>query len=78
MSMPGSGLGLVEGYFGAAWDWPARTTTMRFLAGHGYRFWRQQRTCCARYADIDHAAAGEIVGWLDGLYGVSTDIVQTQ
>ena len=30
-------LGIVEGYFGPAWSWPARAETMRFLAGHGYR-----------------------------------------
>jgi len=31
-------LGLVEGYFGTAWDWTARTATMQFLGSHGYRF----------------------------------------
>lgn len=30
-------LGIVEGYFGPAWTWAARTETMGFLAGHGYR-----------------------------------------
>jgi hypothetical protein len=30
-------LGIVEGYFGPAWSWPARTATMRALASHGYR-----------------------------------------
>lgn len=30
-------LGIVEGYFGPAWSWAARTETMQFLAGHGFR-----------------------------------------
>lgn len=38
-------------------------------------------TACAvlrsRYAALTHPAAREIVGWLDGLYGVSEEMVQT-
>jgi hypothetical protein len=31
-----------------------------------------------RYSDIDHPAAREIVGWLDGDYRITDEIVQTQ
>lgn len=31
-------LGIIEGYFGAPWNWADRTTVMRALAPHGYRF----------------------------------------
>lgn len=31
-------LGLIEGYYGTLWDWPARHETMSFLAAHGYGF----------------------------------------
>ena len=31
-------LGVIEGYFGKPWSWAARTTVMRTLAPHGYRF----------------------------------------
>lgn len=31
-----------------------------------------------RYEDVDHAAAREIVGWLDGEYRITDEIVQTQ
>ncbi len=76
MSMPGSGLGLVEGYFGTAWDWPARMATMRFLAGHGYRFfiyapkadaflrrrWREAHPADEALALADFAAACRAAG----------------
>jgi hypothetical protein len=32
----------------------------------------------ARYAAFPHPAAQEIIGWLDGIYGVSAELVQTQ
>jgi hypothetical protein len=31
-------LGLIEGYYGAPWQWTDRVQTMEFLAGHGYCF----------------------------------------
>jgi hypothetical protein len=31
-----------------------------------------------RYTDVDHAAAREIIGWLDGEYRITDEIVQTQ
>lgn len=31
-----------------------------------------------RYAGVDHAAAREIIGWLDGEYRITDEIVQTQ
>jgi hypothetical protein len=31
-------LGLIEGYYGAPWDWAARAEQVRALASHGYRF----------------------------------------
>ncbi len=30
-------LGIVEGFYGRPWSWPARTETIRVLAGYGYR-----------------------------------------
>ncbi|HET9438771.1 MAG TPA: beta-N-acetylglucosaminidase domain-containing protein [Longimicrobiales bacterium] len=32
-------LGIIEGYYGKPWEWRERAETMRFLAGHGYRFY---------------------------------------
>lgn len=32
----------------------------------------------ARYAAIDHPGAGEIVGWLDGAYRITQEIIDTQ
>jgi len=32
-------LGLIEGYYGKSWTWPAREETIAFLAPHGYGFY---------------------------------------
>lgn len=32
-------LGIIEGYYGRPWDWPARAETMAFLNPHGYGFY---------------------------------------
>ncbi len=32
-------LGLIEGYYGKPWSWPAREETIAFLAPHGYGFY---------------------------------------
>ena len=32
-------LGLIEGYYGRPWSWEDRASNMKFLAGHGYRFY---------------------------------------
>lgn len=32
-------LGIIEGFYGKPWEWQDREETVRFLAGHGYRFY---------------------------------------
>jgi hypothetical protein len=32
-------LGIIEGFYGKPWTWQERAATVRFLAGHGYRFY---------------------------------------
>ncbi len=32
-------LGIIEGFYGTPWPWPAREETIAFLAPHGYRFY---------------------------------------
>lgn len=32
-------LGIIEGFYGKPWSWEERSATMRFLSGHGYRFY---------------------------------------
>jgi hypothetical protein len=36
--LQGVDLGVIEGYYGPMWSWPARTATMQALAPHGYGF----------------------------------------
>ena len=52
---------------------------LRLLEDAGLeRLGAQRERLLARYRAIDHAAAREIVGWLEGRYAVSAEMVQTQ
>jgi hypothetical protein len=52
---------------------------LRLLEDTGLeRLGTRQEQLLARYRSVDHVAAREIVGWLEGRYAVSAEMVQTQ
>jgi hyaluronoglucosaminidase len=42
------------------------------------RLGEKEQVLRARYAGLDHPAAREIIGWLDGEYRITDEIVHTQ